>query len=249
MISTFINGGLGNMMFQIAFIESLGKKYGFEVGYDNVDSNIAELRRMGRFIDLDLYSIFKNVNLRKQARYRKIVPVSDTYVDILPADGICYQGYAVSEKNFFSREFILNLFEFSDDIRKLNVEEYNLENSCSVHVRRTDYVGNPGFAQLGSDYYQKATDYVDCDNYIVFSDDIEFCKNKFSGFSFIKCDEATELFLMSQCKHNIIANSTFSWWGAYLNRNPEKIVIAPAEWVGDGRCTTDDIVPKEWIKI
>lgn len=235
------------MMFQIAFIESLGKKYGFEVGYANVDANIAELRRMGRFLDLDLYSIFKNINLRKQARYRKIVPVSDTYVDLLPADGICYQGYAVSERNFHSWEFILNLFEFSDQYISNQVEE----NSCSVHVRRTDYVNNPGFAQLGSDYYQKAIDYIDCDHYLVFSDDIEFCKKKFYGdeFSFVKSNEATELFLMSHCKHNIIANSTFSWWGAYLNRNPEKIVIAPAEWVGDGRCTTDDIVPKEWIKI
>jgi hypothetical protein len=253
MIAMYLLSGLGNMMFQIAFIESLAKRSGFHVGYANVSNNLKELHRMNRMKGVDINGIWKNVNLQNIGAYRKKVLISDTFAQVEPEDFTLYMGYAVSEKNFYSKEFIWKLFEPTKELEKrLWICHQNMPlNSCSIHVRRTDYVNNPGFAQIGMDYYLRAMQEVKADKYIIFSDDLNWCKENFKGsqFIFFKDRDDVELYYMSLCNHNIIANSTFSWWGAYLNQNPEKKVIAPLQWVADNRCTTDDIVPKEWIKI
>jgi hypothetical protein len=77
-----------------------------------------------------------------------------------------------------------------------------------------------------------------------------WCKNNFKGgqFTFIEDDSNVELFLMGKCAHNIISNSSFAWWGAYLNTNPNKHVIAPREWFVSLRHNAKDIVPLSWIK-
>ena len=158
-----------------------------------------------------------------------------------------------NEKNFLNREFILDLFNPNMHVWNKVWEIYETikGTTCSIHVRRGDYVNNPGYAKIPASYYEKAMSKIKVDKYLVFSDEIEYCKTIFRGekFIFVKDLDHVELFLMTLCDHNIIANSTFSWWGAYLNQNPAKIVIAPDLWVGDNRCTTDDIVPKEWIKL
>ena len=240
MIGIYIQGGLGNMMFQIAFIESLARKYDLQAGYDNVDSNIRDQNRMGRLKGVDIYRIFRNIDLHTTAKFKRRENISHLFADVVPIDGTLYVGYAVSEKNFYSEEFIWNLFE--------PVKEYPRLNCTSVHVRRTDYVNNPGYAQLGVDYYKKALEWVDGDA-LVFTDDLLWCRKHFQGFEIRKGPEPDDLFTMASCDNNIIANSTFSWWGAYLNQNENKIVIAPRQWVGDGRCKTEDIVPDKWRKI
>ena len=92
--------------------------------------------------------------------------------------------------------------------------------------------------------------------FFVFSDDIEWVKENLnitfpvvylSGIKNIKSYE--ELVLMSKCKHNIIANSSFSWWGAWLNTNQKKIVIAPKRWFNDVKLDTTDLIPENWIRI
>lgn len=242
-------GGLGNIMFQVAFIESLGRKYSLETAYSNVQENNSYLRQMGRFEGFDVCDIFRNVNLRKEGIYTQRRGISHIYEEIIPQDGTLYIGYAVSEKNFYSREFILWIFEPAEFIEK-ELSAYDFSNFTSIHVRRTDYVGNPGFVNLGEDYYNRAVDFIGGD-FLVFSDDIDWCKTVFRGerFYFGHGAEYLDLYLMSKCKNNIIANSTFSWWAAYLNRNPEKIIIAPRQWVADGRCTTDELIPSEWIQM
>jgi hypothetical protein len=114
-------------------------------------------------------------------------------------------------------------------------------NTVSVHVRRGDYLGDPllgGFCDAG--YYQRAMahieQHVEHPSFIFFSDDIPWCRQTFpvANAVFVDWNTGLESFrdmqLMSLCKHHIIANSSFSWWGAWLNTNPDKIVVSPDRW-------------------
>jgi hypothetical protein len=141
--------------------------------------------------------------------------------------------------------------------------------TCSVHVRRTDIVGDPAWPELAAgDYYERAMSQFDSDTtFAIFSDDIEWCKQRFRDRDvvFIEALSAVEdLFLMTRCKGHIIANSTFSWWGAWLNSNPNKKVIAPLRWFAgrhadpaipyqptrlNGYYDPSDLIPPSWIKI
>ena len=131
----------------------------------------------------------------------------------------------------------------------------------SVHMRRGDYLTERNTRIYGNicteKYYENAFDFFrskyDDVMFCLFSDDISFVENKY-GASDCFCIDRTlvaeykdwfDLFFMSQCKHNIIANSTFSWWGAMLNRNSDKIVVAPNGWVNG--CKYLDIYPNDWI--
>lgn len=130
-------------------------------------------------------------------------------------------------------------------------------NTISLHIRRTDFQ-NLGIA-LDNAYYQKAVDYmnsrVNDPVYLIFSDDVEWAKKHIDCNArtyyasdlgdFSDCDD---LMLMSLCAHNITSNSTFSWWGAWLNQNEDKIVISPKRWITKSRGSYK-IIPKEWIKI
>ena len=133
-------------------------------------------------------------------------------------------------------------------------------NSVSIHVRRGDYLMEIGWDTCNLEYYNKAIKYIEqilphCTFY-VFSDDILWCmKNLTNKYNFIYVDwnkgndSWQDMYLMSQCKNNIIANSTFSWWGAWLNNNPQKIVITPSIWFNDRNPNDCDIIPDNWIKI
>ena len=132
----------------------------------------------------------------------------------------------------------------------------------SIHVRRGDYVTfSTMFPPVERTYLKPAISgftNMNIRNFLVFSDDIPWCKQHFTqyeGCNFQYSEgrnEYEDLVLMSQCEHNIISNSTFSWWGAWLNQNPNKIVVSPSEfnWFGKkSKIDTKDIIPKEWIQI
>lgn len=136
-------------------------------------------------------------------------------------------------------------------------------NSVSVHIRRGDYISNASnfnsYGVCSPDYYYGAANLIE-ENvhepvYFIFSDDITWVQEnlKIDGqivyVSQYGFEEATELFLMSQCKHNIIANSSFSWWGAWLNENPDKIVIAPKKWTNIKNFDTIDLIPSDWMQL
>lgn len=129
-------------------------------------------------------------------------------------------------------------------------------NTVALHVRRGDY--RKMGLDLNLSYYRSAIQYVNkhVENpvYIIFSDDIKWVKEKLSIGAetytisdFGQFADYEELLLMSYCKHNIIANSTFSWWGAWLNRNQNKIVVAPKNWTGSEK--SKKIIPQEWVKV
>lgn len=134
--------------------------------------------------------------------------------------------------------------------------------SVSVHVRRGDYVHNPRvqkqFGVCAASYYQSAivriADQVEDPTFFVFSDDIEWVKENLplpASVVFVQDPsllDAEELALMSMCAHNIIANSTFSWWGAWLNTNPDKLVVAPTPWY-ETIPFDDHLIPASWTQI
>ena len=134
------------------------------------------------------------------------------------------------------------------------------QSPISIHVRRDDYLSSKYVSGFGGictiEYYNKAVERIKEEVidpvFYIFSDDINWCREnlKLEQGVFIDWNTGKEswqdMFLMSQCKHNIIANSSFSWWGAWLNSNSEKIVIAPRIWWNGLK---DDVVPDSWIRI
>ncbi|MFA6339052.1 MAG: alpha-1,2-fucosyltransferase [Candidatus Paceibacterota bacterium] len=138
-----------------------------------------------------------------------------------------------------------------------------LYNPISIHIRRGDYVTNEKFSKVHGtcdpEYYEKAIKFfqekIGPSSFFVFSDDIPWVKVNISLpqnsilVSKKEIFDYEELILMSMCKNHIIANSTFSWWGAWLNNNPEKIVIAPKDWFADSVRNSKDLIPESWITI
>lgn len=148
--------------------------------------------------------------------------------------------------------------DFEDNIKHLLRPKYNLyriEDTTSIHVRRGDYLKHPNHHPiLPMKYYESAMELTNTKRYLVFSDDIPWCKKNFIGNQFDFSEEQNEVLdleLQSKCTHNIIANSSFSWWGAYLNENQDKIVIAPKAWFGPALFShnTKDLYINSWIKI
>lgn len=180
-------------------------------------------------------------------------------------DDINLSGYFQSELYFSDEEInIADLF-FNPKIDLLNnlIKKYEIRNTynVSIHIRRGDYVKYSNyFCDLTkSDYYKNCISQVLYNNnnvkFFVFSDDIEYSKNfiksitKYDNIIFVaEAQDILEMFLMSLCNDNIIANSTFSWWGAYLNKNTNKRIFYPTEWFGPDykEYNTKDLIPKSW---
>lgn len=172
-------------------------------------------------------------------------------------------GYWQSEKYFVSIQEIIrkDLTLKVADSPQIKGQRNEIVNSHSVslHIRRTDYINNShSFYHICPlDYYYKAISYLEDKNkglkLFIFSDDIAWVKENFKTNHptvFIEGNKSYEdLLLMSLCQYNIIANSSFSWWGAWLNVNPEKIIIAPNKWFNDPKINTQDLIPANWIKI
>lgn len=204
---------------------------------------------------------------KKLRRYCEVTSSYNPEFNNLP-DYTYLDGYWQSEKYFNSISDIIRAeFMPVHPITGKNKEIAQIiqaTNSVSVHVRRGDYVTDPRVAKVlkvcDRDYYrycmQVITEKIQSPHYVIFSDDIEWVRNNlhFPGPVTIVDHNSIELpvddlRLMSLCKHNIIANSTLGWWGAWLNHNSEKVVIAPKKWfVGDDRLSAD-IIPKGWTRV
>lgn len=178
------------------------------------------------------------------------------------------EGYWASERYFKDIENIIRHdFTFKvkpDSENKKLIKKIENSMSVSIHVRRGDYVSvrktQECHGVCNLDYYKKAikliTAKVKKPHFFIFSDDPEWVKqnlklsypNTVVDHNFQKKDYE-DLRLMSLCKHNIIANSSFSWWGAWLNQNKNKVIIAPRRWFNNVLINTKDLVPQFWIKI
>lgn len=173
-----------------------------------------------------------------------------------------FEGYWQNELYFKNiRNTILQNFSFKNTINERNkaiLSQINNTNSISIHIRRGDYINHPFLGDICTlDYYhasiKKIKKNISKPVFYFFSDDIDFCKTHFSNSEshFIDWNKGEssywDMYLMSQCKHNIIANSSFSWWGAWLNTNPNKIVIGPSKW--NSRDNQFNVLPENWHKI
>ena len=169
------------------------------------------------------------------------------------------EAYFKDYKDIVSREFV---FKHPKDKKNKNlIEQINAGNSISIHVRRGDY-NSSAWSKThdvikDKTYYSNAINYLNekikNPHYYIFSDDIPWVKEnlEFPGSTFVDHNKGKnayiDMYLMSLCKHNIIANSTFSWWGAWLNKNENKIVIIPERWLNTKNCP--GIYPSGWIKM
>jgi hypothetical protein len=147
----------------------------------------------------------------------------------------------------------------SESHQKLSLKIQNDPSSVSVHIRRGDYVSLPGFLVLPIDYYQRAAvyinQYISSPHFYIFSDDIEWVKVHLklnSEMTFIEPSaggkDLLDMQLMSQCRHHINANSSFSWWGAWLGEKSDGIVIVPNQWHAN-KPYPEDLIPDRWIRI
>jgi hypothetical protein len=161
-------------------------------------------------------------------------------------------GYYQSEKYFADQApLIRRQFEFIDNITQREPAD------CSIHVRRGDYLQKSAWHPpcTLNYYYKPAIERmrkVGCKTFQVFSDDPAWCRQHFPGMEIIEGqNEIQDLALMSKCKHQIIANSSFSWWAAWLNSNPNKSVIAPIIWFGPSYkgTNTNDVYCSSWNKM
>lgn len=177
-----------------------------------------------------------------------------------------YDGYWQNENNFLPiRDKILEAFSFPKFNDNKNIELAELitnKRAVSCHVRRGDYLKDSLYGVCTSEYYVKAIDEINKrvspDLYCVFSDDIKWCKEnlgeiigKDKDIVFVDWNKGENSFrdmqLMSLCNHNIIANSSFSWWGAWLNNHEDKVVIAPSVWMN--KPMVNDPLCDSWIRI
>lgn len=188
---------------------------------------------------------------------------------VLEATGDLYlDGYWQSEKYFAGmRDILLREFAFlhdQDDRNRAVAAQIQSCESVAVHIRRGDYASEPstndvhGLCSL--DYYRRAVDEVirrrPGSHFFAFSDDHTWVRQNLAidhPLTVVDHNDASRNFedlrLMSSCRHNIIANSSFSWWGAWLNRNPNKLVVAPKDWYRDPTLDTADLIPEPWTRL
>lgn len=176
------------------------------------------------------------------------------------------EGYFQTEEYFKNvRAEILKSFSIKNEPSVKNNEIIDLAHkseSVSLHVRRGDYVTNQNASKfhglMGEEYYKKAISIINKKiknpKYFIFSDEIDWVKKNFDlpkGSIFVTHNKSgiEDMRIMTECKHNIIANSSFSWWGAWLGKNGDKQVIAPKRWFLDDNVETSDIIPSRWMKI
>ncbi len=215
--------------------------------------------------------------IKKYLKVKQVYGGLKTYVDphvhfsgdfFNVTDNIYIEGFFQSEQYFKDNKAVIrNDFKFKNSPQGLNLELFNKIQCCnaiSVHVRRGDYVSNAETLKshgiCGLDYYQNSIQQIESkvENpyFFLFSDEPEWVKQnlKLNHPSEVVSNNKGEnsfedMRLMSVCKHNIVANSSFSWWGAWLNNNPNKIIIAPKKWFLNPDWDSKDIIPDSWIKI
>lgn len=181
---------------------------------------------------------------------------------------VYFDGYWQSYKYFQDyRESFLDIFTLKENIHtnsKKYLQQILNNKAVSIHIRRGDYASNKktnsvhGTCSLT--YYQNGISYITQKikdpHFFVFSDDLHWARDNLiinGPLTFIELNhgnsDCDEMLLMSHCEHNIIANSSFSWWGAWLNQNPNKIVVAPQHWFRDASIKTEDLIPESWTRI
>jgi hypothetical protein len=251
-------GGLGNQLFQYSFGKAQ-ESNGIEVRYLTTWFEYIQRRSANpRPYRLDMFKV--NVVNSLFLKTQSLIKEDGFDINLLKTDNHNFHGYwqylAYHENNLpiLRKEFCVQEKHHTKEFLELMYQILE-KPSVSVHVRKGDYVGNKGLNDLPLSYYMEAVKLVKGDLYI-FSDDINWCKHNLKSvyfsrkINFIHLQDYLDFELMKFCNHNIISGSTFSWWAAMLNENPEKIVVAPSGWISGANKQDDALYyPKAWIKI
>ena len=251
---------------------SLFKNYSLHNGYElknifNIDEQIATHDEVMRFKSkFPLLCKIENKIFNKNFicgthHYKENKFYIDTKIFDEKRKDFYVEGYFQTYK--YIQELNQNLFQFQ--IKLSETEEKLLQdNVVSIHIRGGDYITNKKdkalFGNICTEkYYKNAIEYIN--NFVkdpiflIFTNDKDYAVQLLNGENFQIIDwnngkeSFRDMYLMSLCKHNIIANSSFSWWGAWLNNNDSKIVIAPNKWFNDNSIYQNDITPSSWIKV
>ena len=223
---------------------------------------IKDCRRLG-YNQYDVYHRFRAKYLPKKTYHRQDTETALKYDSTLfSLDEGYFAGYYQSEKYFDNiKSQIRKEFSFKNTVvngQNLKyAEKMRNTESVSIHVRRGDYVNNSLYEGICTeDYYKQAIDFTKESKpdakFFIFSNDIAWCKEKFGNQAEyvegnIGQTSWVDMYLMSCCKHHIIANSSFSWWGAWLGEREGSIIIAPVHWLNGVEDT--DVVSKRWISV
>jgi hypothetical protein len=266
MIFCKLKGGLGNMLFQISATKSLSVDYNRPCYFSNLSENLQFLNDDNYYNptlknSFDYFCFLSNLKELKPNENIIKIDFPFEYKKInLPNQNVEIEGFFQSEKYFkHNRDEIIKFIK--PDVSLF--EEINLKYSfinktknTAIHVRRGDYLNfSTYFEILEMNYYNKGIKILDdiTDNFLIFSNDIDWCKNNFKIKNAIFIGDEKDyisLFLMSLCDNFIIGNSSFSWWGAWLCEKENKKIIAPQKWFGkDMGFPSKDIIPENWIKI
>lgn len=269
-------GGLGNQLFQYATARCFSVKQGIRWLLFNTENYRTDA--VGRTFGLMNYRIkgslirsglTKKV-FQKGTRYNKIISLLPLYGGIEEA-GLRLQRFPDRPRMLSSLSGYWQSEFYFKDIRDLLIGEFVPKQvpalpewmagseTVAVHIRRTDYLVESGFGSLKEKYYHDAIEMmrskVSDPVFVFFSDDLEWCRSNFQDSRFVFFDDRDwqpdylQLFLMSRCRHQIIANSSFSWWGAWLNGNRDKIVIRPERPFLDASLQYESYYPIDWLKV
>lgn len=238
-----LQGGLGNLMFLVATFESFSYITKKQVAYTNFKEQALDYYKQGRhtfpsYPSNILNKIHKNLDFQTQID-RKLIEENEYIKDLailLGEEKTFFVGYMQNHNNFISRKFIKNLFCFDRiDLQKEYMDLLQNKKCTSIHVRRGDYLGIQHILPCPDmSYYQSAVRLLgDHEHFVIFSDDPSWCKTAFSDVpnkTIVEENELVSLKMMTMCTKHIIANSSFSWWGAYLSDSDD--VVIPSRWNG-----------------
>ena len=252
-----LNGRLGNNLFQIASGYGIAMKYKMNLFLtfdENESYNISKayVYRDSIFKNKNLLFLnknlinFNNINIYSEMNDENNHMVcNNNIIKDLDSNGIAIKdtvinGYLQNEKYFKDyKQDIIEMFK-NEDINKLLLEHYpNIKECCFIHIRRGDYVDNKPLLIDCDKYYRNAINHMLSINnmmqFIILSDDIMYCKtyhilDNINKIYIENIDALSSLYLMGLTKYGITSNSTFSWWGGYLNQTPDKVIIMPRIW-------------------
>ena len=243
----------------------------YELGDFKIHAEISDKKDLHRF-NFDAPKIITKLKSLFPGFFKKIIlneSQSHFKENFFKAPATTYlNGYWQDERYFsFIREILIKEFDLQEKSQgyKMLLDQITSSNSVSVHVRHGDYVtlksANMFHGVLHLDYYKNAVGHFSKEDpnsvFFIFSDDLNWCKEHFNFISNVNYVDGSklnvsskeELVLMSHCRHNIIANSSFSWWAAWLNKHADKEVIAPANWFNTGQKQPEGLIPNSWKRI
>ena len=283
-------GGLGNQMFQFALYKALQKQHPDERILLDLHCFNGYHKHRGFEIEKVFGASFEKASLREVAQLAypypnfqtwrigsRILPIRKTMLKekadftyepsaLTRSSSTYYDGYWQHEEYFKQiREELLDIFRFpilKDEKNLHTATKASTTNSCSLHIRRGDYLTDPlREGTISTDFAVKAIQEIRTqeqpETWFVFSDDIDWCKQHLSyifeneDVTYIDWNNGNksinDMHLMSLCRHHVIANSSFSWWGAWLSKRYDGITIAPSIWMNMKDMYSP--VPDKWIKI